>query len=204
MANGRRGQGEGSIHRRRDGLWVGTLDLGLQGGRRQRKWVYGKTQREVLDKLRSLQRVVEAGAVPAPANLTVGRFLEIWLHEFLPGTVSHRTEDIYRNIVKSYLDQTVGTIRLAKFTPTDVSRMLTTLESRGYAPETRRKARAVLRRAHRRADQEGIVTRNVASIADGPKVPRREGRTLTPEQARTFLRAVKGAAWKRPTSWRSL
>ena len=100
MANGRRGRGEGSIHRRSDGLWVGTLDLGLQGGRRQRKSVYGKTQREVREKLRSLQRTVEAGAVPAPANLTVGRFLRIWLQEFLPGTVSPRTEDISRNIVE--------------------------------------------------------------------------------------------------------
>jgi integrase len=94
--------------------------------------------------------------------------------------------------VKSYLTPTVGAIGLAKLTPTDVSRMLATLDSRGYAPETRRKARAVLRRALRRAEQEGIVTRNVAAIADGPKVPRREGRTLTPEQAQTFLRAVKG------------
>lgn len=62
------------------------------------------------------------------------------------------------NIVKSYLTPTVGAIGLAKLTPTDVSRMLATLETRGYAPETRRKARAVLRRALRRAEQEGIVT----------------------------------------------
>ncbi len=171
---------------------MGTLDLGVQGGRRTRKSIYGKTQGEVRDKLRSLQRVVEAGAVPAPANLIVGGFLDIWLREFLPGTVSPRTEDIYRNIVKMYLVPTVGSIKLAKLTPAHVSRMLTNLEGRGYAPETRRKARAILRRALRRAEQEGIVTRNVAAIADGPRVPRRKGRTLTPDQAKTFLNAVKG------------
>jgi hypothetical protein len=43
---------------------------------------------------------VKPGAIPAPAKLTVGRYLEIWLHESLPGTVSPRTEDIYRNIVQ--------------------------------------------------------------------------------------------------------
>jgi integrase len=52
--------------------------------------------------------------------------------------------------------------------------------------------RAVLRRALRRAEQEGLLTRNVAAIADGVKIPRREGRTLTPEQAQAFLREVKG------------
>jgi integrase len=91
-----------------------------------------------------------------------------------------------------YLVPTVGSITLAKLTPAHVSRMLISLEGRGYAPEPRRKARANLRRALRRAEQEGIVTRNVAAIADGPRVPRREGRTLTPDQAKTFLNAVKG------------
>jgi integrase len=70
--------------------------------------------------------------------------------------------------------------------------MFLTLEAQGYAPETLRIARAVLRRTLRRAEQEGFLTRNVAAIADGVKIQRREGRTLTPEQARAFLREVKG------------
>jgi hypothetical protein len=32
----------------------------------------------------------------------------------------------------------------------------------------------------------------VAAIADGVKIPHREGRTLIPEQAKIFLQAVKG------------
>ena len=192
MADRRRGKGEGSIYRRKDGQWVGSIDLGLQGGRRRRKTVYGKTQHEVRDKLRSLQRTVEAGAVPAPSNLTVERFLEDWLKRVLPGTVSPRTERIYRHTVRQFLVPTLGSVRLRQLSPGDVSQMLAQLESMGYAPETRRIARAVLRRAIRRAEQEAIVTRNVAAIADGVKIPKREGRTLTPEQAKTFLKAVTG------------
>ena len=192
METGRRGKGEGSIYRRSDGQWVGSVDLGLQGGRRRRKAVYGKTQREVREKLRELQRVVEGGSVPAPANLTVSRFLEDWLERFLPGTVSPRTERIYRNAVGAYIVPTVGSVKLRQLSPAHVSEMLSALEAKGYAPETRRIARAVLRRALRRAEQEGILTRNVAAIADGVKIPHREGRTLTPEQAKVFLGAVKG------------
>jgi integrase len=192
MATGHRGKGEGSIYRRYDGLWVGSVDLGLQGGRRRRKVAYGKTQKEVRDKLRALQRTLEAGTIPAPANLTVGRYLEDWLTRFLPGTVSPRTESIYRNAIDRYVTPTLGSVKLRQLSPAHVSEMLSTLESQGYAPETRRIARAVLRRAIRRAEQEGIVSRNVAAIADGVKIPRREGRTLTPEQAQAFLREVKG------------
>jgi integrase len=192
MPRGRRGRGEGTIFRRKDGLWAASVDLGLQGGKRRRKTVYGKTQHEVREKLRTLQRTIEAGSLPAPATLTLARFLQSWLNDFLPGTVSARTEDIYRNVVNLYLVPTLGPIRIGRLAPADVSRMLADLESGGYAPETRRLARAVLRRALRRAEQEGIVGRNVAQIADGPKVPRREGRTLSPDQARAFLGAVKG------------
>ena len=149
-------------------------------------------QKEVRDKLRPLQRTVDAGSLPAPANLTVGRYLEDWLTHFLPGTVSPRTEVIYRNAVDRYLTPTVGSVKLHQLSPTHVSEMLSTLEAQGYAPETRRIARAVLRRSLRRAEQEGILARNVAAIADGVKIPRREGRTLTPEQAHAFLREVKG------------
>jgi hypothetical protein len=41
--------------------------------------VYGKSQHEVGRKLRALQRTVS----PAPANLTVARFLRDWLDRFL-------------------------------------------------------------------------------------------------------------------------
>jgi hypothetical protein len=61
----------GLDYRRQDGVWTGSADLGLQGGKRTRKTVYGKSQREVREKLRDFQRTVESGSMPAPANLTV-------------------------------------------------------------------------------------------------------------------------------------
>jgi integrase len=68
--------------------------------------------------------------------------------------------------------------------------MLVDLEAKGYSPATRRMARATLRRALRFAEQDGLLSRNVAAIAEGPKLDHREGRSLTPEQAQTFLEAV--------------
>ena len=49
----RRGKGEGSIYRDTDGRWRGYLDLGYDQGRRRRKYVIGRTRREVADKLRA-------------------------------------------------------------------------------------------------------------------------------------------------------
>ena len=58
-------RGEGSIHQRQDGRWSTTIDLGWHGGKRKRKVVYGRTRREVADKLCSMQQKVQAGA-PLP------------------------------------------------------------------------------------------------------------------------------------------
>jgi integrase len=50
----------------------------------------------------------------------------------------------------------------------------------------------VLRRALRTAEADGLVNRNVAKIVDGVKVGRSNGRTLTPDEARTLLTAAQG------------
>ncbi len=192
MVGRRRGHGEGSIYRRSDGAWVGAVHLGSEGGRRRRRVVYGKTQAEVWARLREAQRQFEGGHDPAPERLTVEQFLGDWLERVLPGTVNERSEDTYRGVVRLYIVPTIGSIRLAKLVPSDVSRMLVALERRGLAAETRRQARAVLRRALRIAEQDGLIPRNPAAIADGPRIPRREGRTLTPDEARRFLEAIEG------------
>lgn len=51
----RRAAGEGSVHKRKQGGWQGSVAVGIVGGRRKRKTVYGATQREVLDKLAAIR-----------------------------------------------------------------------------------------------------------------------------------------------------
>jgi integrase len=186
----RRGKGEGSIYRREDGLWVGALDLGWIDGKRSRKVVNGKTRAEVAKRMQELQPAVAQGLTLAPDRLTVEAYLMSWISKRVPGTVSPRTEALYLRAVTDYISPSIGKVRLTRLAPSDVSRMLIDLEARGYSPSTRRMARATLRRALRFAEQDGLLVRNVAAIAEGPKMDHREGRSLTPEQAQIFLEAV--------------
>ena len=155
-----------------------------------------KTAAEVAAKVRAAQERAARGLVPVEARRTVGAYLEWWATEILPMEVAASTLETYRHIIHLYIAPHIGSLQLAKLAPADVSRMLGRLE-RGdptarpprqpVSPNTRRAARSVLRRALRRAEQEGIVARNVAAIADGVRVPQPEGRTLDPQQARQFL-----------------
>ncbi|TAN26916.1 MAG: site-specific integrase [Actinomycetota bacterium] len=57
---------------------------------------------------------------------------------------------------------------------------------------TVRRIRSVLAQALDQGVRWGSVTRNVASLTRPPKATRKEGRTLTPEQARHLLDTLKG------------
>lgn len=124
----------------------------------------------------------------------------------LPGSVAESTEYTYRARVRLYITPALGHLPLTRLLPSHVSDLLDDLEAKGLSVETRRLTRAVLRRALRRAEQEGLVGRNVAAIAQGPRFELREGRTMTGEQARAFLASAQSAPEGRrrgPTATRS-
>lgn len=203
-----RSNGEGGIREdKARGRWIANVTVGWEdvpdgkGGTRRRqirKYVVGKTKREVAERLRELQSLVDRG-VPVPdQQITVAAMLDQWLAEVLPGTVAKATEGQYRDVVRLYIKPRLGDKRLRELTPTDVTRMLRDMEKptktrpNGYSQNARRLARSVLRRAIRWAEVEGIVSRNVAALANPVRVERPEGRTMTPEQARIFLDHIKG------------
>jgi integrase len=196
-----RSNGEGSVwHDKARDRWVGSVTTGYRDGRQVRKSVTGKTKREVVEKLRQLQNAHDAGIELVRADLTVARFLEGWVTDVLPGTVRPATLQQYRDVVRLYIVPVIGQKRLRTLQARDVVRMQRYLAEEyvrtdgtlGVAPHTQRIARSVLRRALRWAEQEGQVSRNVASIAHGVRIDADEGRTLTPDQARQLLDHVAG------------
>ncbi len=72
-------EGEGAIYQRSDGTWCASVDLGFINGKRKRKVIYGKTRKEVADKLKALHRDQATGINIAPDQYTVAEFLDRWL-----------------------------------------------------------------------------------------------------------------------------
>jgi integrase len=69
----RRGHGEGSIYEwpKGSGKWHAMLDLGFIGGKRKRKMLYGRTRKEVAEKLKAAQAALQQGVNIAPERQTV-------------------------------------------------------------------------------------------------------------------------------------
>lgn len=191
---GKRGHGEGTItENKARGRWEGRITTGYDpDGRQIRRKVTGATRAEVVKRLRELADAADTGRAPAPQDLTLRRFLEQWLADVLPGSVAPATEQQYADVVRLYVVPHLGQKRVRTLQARDVARMLHELEAEGRSRNTQRLARSVLRRALRWAEAEGMVARNVAALANGVKVGRPNGRTLTPAEARQLLAALAG------------
>jgi integrase len=190
----RRGAGEGSVYQRAsDGLWIGTVDLGRgPDGKRRRRAVAARTKREALAKLDDARRLAAGGIVP-DAQATVASLIDSFLdghhgRQLKPATLAN-----YRTIADAYIVPYVGHIKAAKLTPEHLRRWLDALEDAGKSANTRRLARAVLRRSLALAERDGLVARNAAALVDGPRgVPTRLDDALTAEEARKVLQAAEG------------
>jgi integrase len=187
----RRGRNEGTVFRRSDGRWVGTVDLGWIDGKRVRRSVYATTRRQASDKLKTLQGAIEGGLAPAPERLTVGAYLADWLEAARP-TIRPATYESYAGIVRVHLEPSIGRIPLGRLRVADVEAMLRSKSAAGLSPRRVALIRATLRRALGRAVKHRLVAANVAALADAPRQIQRELVPFTPDEARAFLEAAKG------------
>jgi integrase len=183
----KRGQNEGSIYQRKDGRWTAAFSI----GRAKRKAFYGKTRREVQEKLTAALRDKHLGLPVITDQKTVARFLDEWLQESAKPSVRARTFIRYEELVRLHLKPLLGYIRLAKLSPQQLQAAMTRWSAQGLAPRTVEQIRAVLRRALNQALRWNLVTRNVATLVDSPKYERAKIRVLSPDEARTFVQAVQ-------------
>ncbi|MEI6778966.1 MAG: hypothetical protein WCK70_18860 [Chloroflexales bacterium] len=100
----RRGHGEGAIYQREsDGLWCTSVDLGIVSGKRKRKVIYGKTRKEVAEKLKALHRDQMLGVNLSAEQLTTGAFLDRWLQQMVAIRNRPRTHISYSDTVRLYI-----------------------------------------------------------------------------------------------------
>ena len=188
---GRRGHGEGSIHRRSDGRWAAVVDLGWQAGKRRRKYVYGATRREVVDKLRRVKDEVTRSGAPSDDRITVEAYVQQWLDAVKP-TVRASTYSKYESAMRRHVVPTLGKQPLSRVTPQQVTLLYRHLLASGLSPRSVVHVHRILHRALEHAVRWGIVGRNVLHLVDPPRVPRTEMTVLDPKQVQRLLAGASG------------
>jgi integrase len=189
---GRRGNGEGSIRRRKDGRWEGRYTVHTADGPKQ-KTLYGKTRKEVSEKLTEAMAGRDKGLVFDSKGLTVGEFLERWLADVVRPSKAHRTYAAHRQQVETHVSPVLGRVKLSALRKAHVDRLYADLLLRGgLAPSTVRRVHAVLHAALEEAVRGDLIPRNPAAHANKPKVRQEEIEPLDASQATALLEATRG------------
>ena len=136
--SGRRGHGEGAIYfREADQRWVTAVDLGYVNGKRKRKVIYGKTRKEVAEKLKVVLRDQQQGMLAKTTERqTVGQFFEKWLAEKVKLKNRPKTHHSYSQIARLHITPALGKIQLTKLSSQDIDSLLSQKQSEGLSPRT--------------------------------------------------------------------
>ncbi len=189
----KRGDGEGSIRQRADGMWRGRLMVGYRpDGKPDTRDVYAKTQKECLDKLHALKQKAATGML-ADADKdreTVEAFLTRWVAATRT-SVKPKTHTRYEELVGLHLVPGLGRHRLGKLRPDHVQAFYAAKLESDLAPRTVHHCHAVLHRALELAVRWGYVPRNVCDAVDAPRAPKIEMRPPTPDEVGALLDAAE-------------
>ncbi len=188
---GRRGNGEGSIRKRKDGRWEGRYTVQTPEGTKQ-KTVYGKTRKEVAENLTEAMAGRDRGLVFDAGKLTVAEHLERWLEDVVKPSASHRTYSAHAQQIRTHLAPTLGRVRLKALRKAHIDRLYREKLDAGLAPSTVRRIHAVLHKALEEAVKGDLIPRNPAAHANKPKAKQEEIEPLDASQAAAFLEAARG------------
>ncbi len=187
----RRGRGEGSVFQRADGLWSGSISLGVDAnGRRVRRTCYAASKAEVLAKLNGIRADV-AGGVLEPTKTTLAKYLDQWLGD-ITNEVKPNTKLCYASTVRLYVVPNIGSVLLSKILPAHVQGLLRSLEKDDKSPRIRQLTHSVLRVALKKAVRLGLIVRNPVDAVDPPRVVKAPRTVLDGPQCTALLKSLVG------------
>ena len=168
------------------GRWVGTIDVWVDG-RKRRKYVYGRTQREARLKLDQARREKSDGTLVV-ASMTVEKWLDTWLDDI--ADLKPQTRRGYRSKIETYIKPALGRYRLTELRPEHIRHMHARMRGDGLAEASVRQAHAILKRALKIAVHEGKLGVSPADRMESPGTETAKREQLTVDQARQVLAAA--------------
>lgn len=206
----RNAKGAGMIRQRPDGTWEGRVTIGRDPGtgKQKQKSIYGKTQQEVRKKMTAAIAAIDQGIYTEPSKITVGQWLDMWLTDYL-ANVKPSTIEQYRYQIKTHLKPGFGNVKLSELTAPMIQHLYNNLkkpyqitqktafgetrkvQKNGLSAKSIRNMNSVLHEALDKAVKIGYIHINVCSAVTLPRVQKKEMKSITGENIKRFLEAIK-------------
>lgn len=195
----RREAGSGTITKRKDGRWQGQYVAGRdpKTGSLRRYTIYGKTQKEVAEKLRSATSAIDKGTFQEPSKITLSEYAQEFL-KHCAINLTHYTQRSYTLALKNHILPVIGDIRLTELTHRQIQSFVSSLgpEGKGLSAKTVRNIHGVLHSVLEAARRDEILLRNVSEKCSLPSVTQKQVKAITTEELSKFLDAIKDEAFR--------
>jgi integrase len=200
MATKTRGKGEGSLYKDARGLWTAVIELPPRDGKRRRKTIRSRSKATVMQRLRDTQRELEERGDLPTADQTIAQWFGYWYSQIVLKEVRPKTAGGYKSIIDRHIVPEIGTLRLARVTPTSIRRVTDRIIETGGAASSALKAHQVMSSAFEAAVREGRLGRNPCKLMAAPRKNVTQLEVLTRAEARQVIEHVAsdeeyGARW---------
>jgi integrase len=172
-------------------------------GKGRHRWhAAGTTRKEAERVLAELVKRHHDGDYRPPEKITLGEYLDRWLqtqeHSLSPSTFAS-----YEGNIRLHILPHIGSIPLQRLAPEDLDELYAMLLTNGrcnkgggpLSPKTVRHVHAVIHKALADANRKGSVIRNVADLADSPKLSSRARPKMevwNADELRHFFELIEG------------
>jgi integrase len=168
MAKKKRGNGEGTIYRRKNGGWATQYTIYTAEGRK-RKTIYGNTRQEVAAKLAKVLSDREGGLTYDAEGLKLGEYLDRWLVDSVKDTVRLTTYQGYERICRLHIKPFLGRVRLKDLSVIHVRGLYRERLEAKLAPRMVQLIHVTLHKALKQAAVDRLIPRNVTEAVKAPQ-----------------------------------
>ena len=186
--------GAGNIRKRSDGRWEGRYSNGFdpKTGKLIQKSVYGKSQKEVRQKLAKITAEIDEGTYIEPNSIKLSEWLKTWLRDYI-GNVKPATVKSYTDHVNLNISPYIGKTQLAKLSPAMIQSMYNALQrEKGLSAKTIKNVHGVLHRALTQAQKMGYIRTNPLDAVTLPRIEKAQIKPMEEDDLTRFLKAIKG------------
>ncbi len=153
--------------------------------------VHGK-KKDADKYLRDKLRDKDLGICLEPATESLDKFLDTWLASIVKPRVRQRTFDDYTALLKRYVRQPLGALKLADLRALDIQRLYQEMQDRELSARVVRYTHAVLSSALKQAVRWDMLARNPATLVELPRLERKEMKALTADETSRLLSVLSG------------
>lgn len=172
----RRPNGEGNIYLRNDGRWAGSVRIGDR-----RRYVYGKTRKEVADQLAQIRNDAMLGVTVSPSGKTVEAYLKEWREgaDHLRPTTAY----LYDLLIRVHIVPSIGHVKLKTLAPLHLQECYRRING----ARTREQVHRLLHKALGDAVNLRLMTHNPASMLTVPTAKPAKKQRWTLHETRAFI-----------------